>query len=90
MPITKMHFQHAAEMVAAIKLGTWTHTFPLWASEAFNMTPIEVSTEEDGNLSTDYTRAVWTAEAFILLFSHFNPRFDSKRFLKACGFTEPA
>lgn len=75
-----MHFIRAAELVAAILHGTWTHEFPPWADAKLNISA------EDGD--TDYTRAVWTAEAFILLFTAYNPRFDSTRFLRACGFTE--
>lgn len=37
------------------------------------------------NLDANDVRAVWTAEAFILLFQQFNPRFDEQRFLQACG-----
>jgi hypothetical protein len=35
-----------------------------------------------------YIRAVWTAEAFIMLFQQHNPRFDTQRFLIACGLVE--
>ena len=88
MPITKMHFQHAAGMVAAIRLGTWTYELPDWASDTpgVYLDSIEVSSAERGDLDRDYIRAVWTAEAFIMLFSHFSPRFNQTRFLKACGF----
>lgn len=79
--ITKRQFIRAAEMVKAIREGAWTHEAPSW---------VEHGDVYDGNPSfdhatVDYTRAVQTAEALILLFSENNPRFDRARFLHACG-----
>lgn len=82
----KRHFEHAASMVRSILYGKWTSEFPSWADRHGNIVgPIEVDTEADGNLDANYTRAVWTAEAFILLFTAYNPLFDRDRFLIACG-----
>ena len=78
--MTKKHFIAAASLVRAIRDGLWTMELPSWATYNGYPTavdgPIEVSTEMDGNLSPAYVRAVWTAEAFILLAQQFNPRFD--------------
>jgi hypothetical protein len=84
MPITKQHFEDAAQLVEAILRGDWTHESPSWAIPWNGTLEIESSTQ--GNLNTDYIRAVWTAEAFVIFFSQWNPRFDRERFLKACGF----
>jgi hypothetical protein len=84
--MTKRHFEVAAKQVKAILDGHWTSEFPSWADRHGNIVgPIEIDTEDSGNLDVSYTRAVWTAEAYILLFTEFNPRFDQTRFLKACG-----
>lgn len=69
--ITRQHFTRAAEMVRAINEGYWTADPPDWADP-------DCSDEE-------YVRAVQTAEAFILLFSEFNPQFRTEKFLVACG-----
>ena len=84
--MTKQHFERAAAQIKAILDGHWTTEFPSWADRHGNIVgPIEVDTEDNGNLDVHYTRAVWTAEAYILLFREFNPRFDVSRFLIACG-----
>jgi len=78
--MTKMHFQHAAGMVKAILQGEWTRDFPVW-----------VCIERVGrtnHLEDEYEQACIVAEAFILLFRAFNPRFDKQRFLVACGLVE--
>jgi hypothetical protein len=87
--MTKMHFQRAAEVVNAIREGKWYHGLPDWADQRLGVEcAIELSTEVDGNISVDYVRAVWTAEAFIILFKEYNPRFNEAKFLKACGLGE--
>jgi hypothetical protein len=85
--MTKKHFVRAAEMVKAIRDGGWTHEAPEWAPTPYGH-DLEVSTEDMGNLLVDYVRAVQTAEAFILLFREFNPRFNQQTFLRACGLVE--
>ena len=77
----KRHFERMAEMVRFILTGHWTMEFPPWADESQNCIAWHA---EDG----PYTRAVWTAEAFIKLAADYNPRFDRTRFLQACGLME--
>lgn len=74
-------------MVRAILKGQWTNDPPAWADENvyYDMVPVLASSSD-----AYYTRAVQTAEAFILLFRAFNPLFDESRFLAACGLVEPA
>lgn len=87
--MTKKHFIAAANLVNSIRQGEWCHTLPDWAPDAVQgQTPIECETEESGNLDTHIVRAVWTAEAFIILARAFNPRFDERRFLVACGLVD--
>lgn len=74
--MTKQHFIRAAEIVRAINDGDWTHEAPDWAN--FN-------DYYPAAIMEHYTRAVQTAEVFIMLFSEHNPRFDYQRFLVACG-----
>ena len=75
--MTKKHFQAMAEIVKSILEGKWTSEAPSWAVDI------------DG--TTAVTRAVQTAEVFIILAERFNPRFDRDRFLQACGLiTKPA
>lgn len=81
--MTKRHFEHAAAMVKAIKAGQWTNDLPDWAPLRVDGL-IEVDTESDGNFDANLLRAVWTAEAFVILFTAFNPLFDVNRFLIAC------
>lgn len=79
--MTKKHFIVAAAQVKSILDGNWTHEPPAWANETrYN----EVSIAWP-----DYVRAVQAAEAYILLFQQFNPRFDQHTFLVACGLAEP-
>lgn len=80
--MTKKHFIDAAEMVRNIAAGNWTDTLPDWAQMPGY---VECETTELGNVSAFKLRAVWTAEAFIMLFSQHNQRFDTSRFLIACG-----
>jgi hypothetical protein len=76
--MTKKHFDTAAAMVRAIADGHWTTDPPSWAN-------VLRCSETD-----DYSRAVQTAEAFILLFREFNAQFDDRRFLIACKLLGPA
>ncbi len=86
--MTKMHFTRAAEMVKAIVDGHWTSELPRFAQDWHGGDIIEVESAIVGNLSPEYVRAVWTAEAFIILFRGYNPRFDEQKFLVACGLAE--
>ena len=70
--VTKKVFIRAAEIVKSIRDGHWTNEPPAWADNLVIM-------------SHSYTRAVQTAEAFLMLFKEYNPRFDEQRFLVACG-----
>lgn len=81
--MTKQHFSQAASMVNAILNGEWTNIPPEWAN-ADDMLEWHMTTNHT-EWNGDYTRAVQTAEAFILLFQRDNPRFDQQRFLQACG-----
>lgn len=74
--MTREHFNHAAELVDAIRRGSWTNEPPAFV-DADAIQPI-----------SNYQRAVQTAEAFIILFRAWNPRFDEQRFLKACGLAQ--
>ena len=87
----KRHFECAAQMVNAIQQGKWTNALPDWALStdwtAFSpLGHVEIDTEFGGNVDANVLRAIWTAEAFIMLFQQYNARFDRERFLKACGF----
>lgn len=82
--MTKQHFIAAAAQVKDIVSGEWSFDVPGWADAHlghFNQY------DDDGKDS--YVRAVQTAEAYILLFRQFNPRFDQHTFLVACGLAEP-
>jgi len=79
--MTKKHFNQAADIVRAILNGEWTDDPPSWA----DATAYTSVTALDDSADTAYTRAVQTAEAFIVLFSAHNDRFDINRFLVACG-----
>lgn len=76
MPITKQHFRDAAAIVNSIREGHWTNEAPIWADASFM---------RDTSDAMAYTRAVWTAEAFIKVFREYNPRFNETTFLRACG-----
>ncbi len=76
--MTKQHFITAAKIVNNIRLGFWTDDAPSWADKS----------RYGDRLPDTYTRAVQTAEAYIHLFRQYDPRFDSKRFLIACGLQE--
>jgi hypothetical protein len=69
----------AAKIVNAILNGKWTNEPPAWAN-------ISRMTSEDfpHSMNHQYTRAVQTAEVFIILFQ-INPKFDPRKFLTACG-----
>ena len=77
--MTKQHFIRAAQLVRSIRDGNWTNDFPAWFDRRDVGQSFIVTAEH---------RAVMTAEAFIALFSEFNPRFDRTRFLVACGLVE--
>ena len=79
----KRHFERAAELVAAILSGHWTHELPSWG--IVESGPTEIDSMNRGSLPVDYVRAVWTCEAFEKLFTEWNPRFDAQRFRIACG-----
>ena len=85
--MTKKHFIDAAAIVKNIVDGNWTTEPPSWASARYgSVTDWSSSTDWDSNIPDgSYTRAVQTAEVFIMLFSSHNPRFDVNRFLIACG-----
>lgn len=77
--MTKRHFQAAAEQVKAILSGAWSDEPCSWVNAARYDVPFNYPS---------YVRAVWTAEAYILLFSRFNPLFNQQTFLVACGLLE--
>jgi hypothetical protein len=74
----KRHFEHMASIVKAILDGHWIAEFPPYGDESRNAISWN-------NSDYAYTRAVWTAEAFIKIAAEHNPRFDQDRFLVACG-----
>ena len=76
--MTKQHFIRAAEMVKGILEGYWTSNLPVWAH----------ADQNNAHDTYDRTRAVQTAEAFLMLFKEYNPRFDEQRFLQAAGLVE--
>ncbi len=78
--MTKKHFIRAAAIVDAIRSGHWAMIPPSWADPNSVSFGIEAT--------PDYDRAVHTAEVFILLACEFNPRFDTNRFLIACGLAD--
>jgi hypothetical protein len=78
MTLTKKHFIRAAAIVNAIREGNWTNELPSWGRNRSGVSPAV----------TGFERAVYTAEALVLLFSENNPRFDTNRFLVACGLLE--
>lgn len=91
----KRHFGQAAKMVKAILDGEWTSDLPAWAlfplkdplDRGFNIVNIEIDSDY-GNVPSNFVRAVWTAEAFVILFRQWNPLFDETRFLIACGLVD--
>jgi hypothetical protein len=85
--MTKKHFIDAAAIVRNILDGSWTNDPPAWAYPDRMLDAFDV---EMGGLvpKCRYTRAVYTAEAFVTLFTQHNPRFDTQRFLIACGLAE--
>ena len=79
--MTKRYFIRAAEIVNAIREGHWTDDLPPWADDSRDRGVFSIA-------ATSYIRAVQTAEAFIVLATEFNPRFDTNRFLIACGLVD--
>lgn len=71
--------RHAALMVRNIAAGEWTNVPPSWA-DYHRIVVFSGEMEPD----EAYTRAVQTAEAFILLFMRFDPTFNEQAFLRAC------
>lgn len=76
-------------MVRAIRAGKWTSEPPAWCpaegadGERYQITDIRTS----GEISDDtFTRAIQTAEAFILLAHASHLPFDETKFLRDCGF----
>lgn len=78
--MTKKHFEAMASIIAGIRNGLWTNELPCWADSTKVL-----SHGPDFEIEDNYTRAVQAAEAFIMLASQENPRFDRTRFLNACG-----
>ena len=82
----------AAAMVKAIHDGKWIHERPSWEDKRSNANGDDAlydasaaDYDTDSQHAYDYTRAVQTAEVFLMLFESANPRFDRARFLYACG-----
>ncbi len=72
--MTKQHFVAAAKIVDNIRCGDWDFTT---AERAVSHAQ-----------SREYDYAAVVADAFQTLFRQYNPRFDSQRFLVACGLQE--
>lgn len=84
--MTRKHFEQMAAIVRSILVGEWTHICPSWADNSRYEDMRLILTDDDISTNDEnYTRAVQTAEAFIVLASTNNPRFDRDRFLVACG-----
>lgn len=81
MAVSRNEMEHAASMVKAISDGKWTEEPPSW---------VDMNDYYPSTIMEHYTRAVQTAEAFIVFFQAFNPRFDVAKFLVACGLQETA
>lgn len=88
-------FERAARLVKSIVDGKWTHEPPSWvpeeriygtpeSEESPTCTGVYEGAPTDPE-SVDYTRAVQTAEAFIIFFTTFSPRFDRAHFLYTCA-----
>lgn len=85
--ISKQHFIRAAQIVDNIRQGHWTNEPPTWATgKPDHDTKMTLVLAWDD--PTPRQRAIQTAEAFIALFGEWNPRFDTQRFLVACGLVE--
>lgn len=69
-------------VVRAIKAGQWTDEPPVWADRERYSACIEGSDD-----AAVYLRAVWTAEAFVILAQQQDKYFPVKTFLARCGFT---
>jgi len=76
--MTKQHFIRAAEIVNCIRQGNWTDDLPSWAR------PLTYTEGHEHHC----LRAIQTAEMLIAFFSAANPRFDTRRFLVACGLVD--
>lgn len=82
---SRSDYEFAAGIVSAIRTGGWTPDPPTWADNTrFVTTDMLI----DNNIDTAYTRAVQTAEAFILFFQSGDALFDVRSFLVACGLAE--
>ena len=79
--MTRKHFIRAAEMIRSIHAGHWSKELPGYSTH--EMRKLGRSTHV-----TAFERATLTAEAFITLAQEFNPRFDTYRFLIACGLVD--
>jgi hypothetical protein len=86
--MTKQHFIRAAEIVKSIRDGNWTNEPPSWSDSDRYSLSIHDDCHAPYDVAVSYTRAVQTAEAFLLFFKEYNPRFDERRFLSACGLVE--
>jgi hypothetical protein len=80
--------RHASAIVRAILAGQWTNDPPSWADYGRYMPrPVHrqiVITTRNFDEDENYTRAVQTAEAFIILFRATEPTFNESAFLRAC------
>lgn len=80
--MTRRHMEAAAEQVKSILQGEWSMDAPSWAHLT---TYVDGVSDTSSDKSLAYVRAVLTAEAYILLFTRYNPLFNRARFLSACG-----
>lgn len=83
--MTKRHFHAAAEQVKAILAGEWTNELPSWVDQEFVVHHAWIKAP---STRSPMLRAIQTAEAYILLFTRFNPQFNVETFLVACGLKE--
>lgn len=74
--MTKKHFIAMAQLVADIRTGD----VALATAEPWIVDYIKSASNPDAAIS-----ACVTAQAFVTLALRFNPRFDTDRFLRACG-----
>lgn len=79
---TKKVFVDAAAIVRNMVDGIVSFDPPSWANRERYGRNVDMALDD-----ACYIRAVWTAEAFIMLFTSHNPRFDTSGFLVACGLT---
>lgn len=85
-------FKQAADLVRAILHGGWTFDTPAWAGptmQPLDMDEPNIDPAEGGCMDEfTYTRAVWTAEAFIIYFEVTSLAFRPEKFLIECGLKE--